>query len=125
MADNVTVDNGALTDFTVAARDSGGVYFHRHELVSFASIAAGVQTTVSSSAVQIIAADSTRVGLIVQNVGSVACRVGPSGVTATTGVKVDAGQTLALDGPSTPTNAVYAIRDGASDTTVLTQGITR
>lgn len=123
MADNVAVDNGTLADFTVATTDSSSVHYPKMLLVSLASLNAGAQTAVSSSAVQVIAAGTTRRLLILQNVGAGACRIGPSGVTATTGVKLSAGAEIIFDGSAVPTNAVYAIRDGATDTTVLAQDV--
>lgn len=149
MADDVLIKNGtgAGTDFTAATDEIGGKHYQRMkvghgadgsyadasasaplpvEVVSVADLNNGAQTNVSTSAVQLIAADAARVGLIVQNVGTTgSCRVGAASVTATTGTRLDPGDWVAFDGSSTPTNAVYAIRDGGADATVLAQGIAR
>ena len=145
MADNVTVDNGSLTDVVVASDDIGGIQYPRMkvawgadgaaadtsataplpvEQMGMGTLANGAQTTVSSSAVQVIASNSNRVALMIQNVGAYPCRVGVSGVTATTGLRLDAGMALAIDGSACPTGAIFCIRDGSNDTTVLAQQIT-
>jgi hypothetical protein len=79
----------------------------------------GTQTTVSSVAVQIIAANANRRVLIVQNVGLNALRFGGAGVTAATGLLLSSGQTMAFTMPDTPTGAVWAIRSLAADTTAF------
>jgi hypothetical protein len=79
----------------------------------------GTQTTVSSVAVQIIAANANRRVLIVQNVGLNALRFGGAGVTAATGLLLSSGQTMAFTMPDTPTGAVWAIRSIAADTTAF------
>ena len=91
------------------------------QAVSFSggTLANGAQTAVSSTAVQILAANANRKGLVIQNVGAANMRVGITGVTATTGLKLEPGQTW--EPPAAPTNAIFAIRDGSTDTTALAQ----
>lgn len=88
------------------------------------TLANGAQTAVSSSAVSILASNANRKKLIVQNVGAVNMRVGVTGVTATTGTLLLPNGTLILAMPYCPTQAIFAIRDGGSDTTALAQEVT-
>lgn len=85
---------------------------------------AGAQTTVSSTAVSVLAANPARRSCFIQNVGANNIRVGDSTVTATTGLRVTAGSTLIFEMPDCPSNAIYAIREGGSDSTVLAQEVT-
>jgi hypothetical protein len=87
------------------------------------TLANGAETAVSSSAVSVLAANANRKKLILQNTGSNAVRIGTTGVTATTGVRLAAGATLVIDMPHCPTNAILAIRESA-DSTVLAQEVT-
>jgi hypothetical protein len=84
----------------------------------------GAQTAVGAAAVQILAANANRKAAIIQNVGAGIMRVGIVGVTATTGLKLEKGATVIFEIPYCPTSAIYAIRDGAPDTTALAQEIT-
>ena len=88
------------------------------------TLANGVQTTVSSVAVQILAANASRKKLIIQNVGIMPMRVGVSGVTATTGMRLSSDGSVLFEMPHCPTQAIFAIRDGAVDTTALAQEVT-
>lgn len=81
----------------------------------------GAETSVTGTAASILAADTTRKAAIVQNVGSANIRVGASGVTATTGVRLAPGDTLTL---GAVTSAIFAIREGSTSSTALAQGIT-
>lgn len=84
----------------------------------------GTETAVSGVAVQIIAANPARRKLIVQNVGSVGnVRIGTNGVTATTGVRLTPESSITFMMPYTPSNAIFAIREGALDSIVLAQEI--
>lgn len=80
----------------------------------------GTETAVSSSAVQILAANGDRSSVIIQNVGANNVRVGKTGVTATTGIRLEPGQTLVFDSP-VPVNAIYAIRESADSTVFATE----
>lgn len=83
----------------------------------------GVETSVGTSATQIVAATAGRRKLIVQNNGAAAVRVGTTGVTATTGLRLAAGGSVVFDAPHCPTNAIYAISESGSNA-VLAQEIT-
>lgn len=85
----------------------------------------GTETVVAGSAVQVIAANTARISVIVQNVGAANVRVGTSGVTATTGVRLVPNGHLLLEIPSCPVGAIFAIREGAISSTVLTQELTK
>lgn len=91
---------------------------------SAGTLSNGVQTNVSSAAVQVLAANAVRKKLILQNTGSSRCRIGTTGLTAGTGVRLEAGEALIFDRPDVPTNAIFAIRDASTDTTVLAQEVT-
>lgn len=79
----------------------------------------GVETPVSSTSVQVLAANPNRKAAIIQCTGAGNARVGASGVTATTGMRVKPDGHVILRTPFCPTNAVFAIREGATDTIVL------
>lgn len=87
------------------------------------TLANGAETAVSSAAVSVLAANTSRKKLIVQNTGANAVRIGIAAVTATTGMRLAAGASIIFDMPHCPTNAVYAIRESA-DSTVLAQEVT-
>lgn len=89
------------------------------------SLANGAETAVAGSAVQVIAANVARKKLILQNVGLGNARLGITGVTATTGFQLLAnGGVAVFDQPHCPTNAIFAIREGATSTTILAQEVT-
>lgn len=77
----------------------------------------GTQTVIGSSAVQIIAANSGRKGIIVQNTGSANIRIGLTGVTASTGFQLFPGGSIAFSGDLVITAAVFGIREGSIDST--------
>lgn len=87
------------------------------------TLANGAETAVSSSAVSVLAANTARKKLILQNTGANGVRIGIAAVTATTGMRLAAGQAVVFDMPHCPTNAVFAIRESA-DSTVLAQEVT-
>lgn len=88
------------------------------------TITNGAETAVGAAAVQVIAANSSRKKLIVQNTGQGDVRVGVSGVTATTGLRLVKNGSVIFDMPNCPTQAIFAIRDGAVSSTVLAQEVT-
>lgn len=90
------------------------------------TLANGVETTVDDTlgGVEIVAADTTRKAVMIQNVGSSNIRVGVSGVTATTGIRLAPGEVLTLKRPYVPTAALFAIKEGLLNSTALTQQIT-
>lgn len=83
----------------------------------------GSETAVSAVAVQVLAANGTRKKLVVQNTGTANVRVGVAGVTATSGVRLLPNGSLLLEMPHAPTQAIFAIREGATDSTVLAQEV--
>ena len=83
-----------------------------------ARLSEAVQTSVADTAVLIAAARTSRKAIIIQNVGAAPMRVSASAnVTATTGMRLSAGEGFALDGDDCPLDAIYAIRDGSVSTT--------
>jgi hypothetical protein len=84
----------------------------------------GQQTPVSSSAVSILASNANRKAAIIQNVGEGDVRIGTSGVSATTGIRLTAGSTLIFESPYIVTSQLFAIRDGLLDSTVFAAEIT-
>ena len=84
----------------------------------------GAETAVSSTAVEVLAAAATRKKAIIQNTGVAAVRIGASGVTSTTGLRLAAGDTVVFQMPDCPTNAIFAIRETANDSIVLAQEVT-
>lgn len=85
-----------------------------------ATLGAGVQTAVSNAAVKIANANTAARIMLVQNVGSDAMRIGPAGVTATTGFRIAAGVGIVFDAPPVSGGDLYAIRE-TTDTTALVQ----
>ena len=83
----------------------------------------GAETSVGTSATQIVTATAGRRKLIVQNNGSTPVRIGASGVAATTGFRLVAGGSVVFDMPHCPTNAIYAISESGTNA-VLTQEVT-
>lgn len=79
----------------------------------------GAETAVADTAVQVIAASTSRKAVLVQNTGPANVRIGTSGVTLTTGFRLAAGELRVLTMPFCPQNAIYAIREGALDSTVF------
>lgn len=79
-----------------------------------------VVTTVSDSSIQIQAANVNRKRLLIQNLGPGSVFIGQSGVSITTGFRLQANESVVLQKPYVATNAIYAIRDGGSDKSVIT-----
>lgn len=84
----------------------------------------GVETAVSNVAVQILAANASRRGALFQNTGSANIRVGAAAVATTTGMRLAPGDVLLFSAPFDPTNAVFAIREGGSDSIALAMELT-
>lgn len=74
--------------------------------------------TVSSVAIQIVAASSRRRWLCIQNISANPVAIGASGVAAGTGIILNQNDKLVFDGQRIPTNAIFAIRTGGSDGTI-------
>lgn len=83
----------------------------------------GTETPVSNAAVAVLAANASRETAVIQNVGSANIRVGPAGVTATTGTQLTPGATMIFDTPGIVTDAIFAIREGATDSIALGQEV--
>lgn len=88
------------------------------------TLANGAETSVAGSAVQVLAANTNRRKVIVQNTGLANVRIGVTGVTATTGMRLVPNGHLLLEMPNCPTQAIFAIREGAVSSTVFAQEIT-
>jgi hypothetical protein len=75
--------------------------------------------TISNASESVLAANTSRVGFIIQNVGTTNVRVNLAGSTATTtnGLQLTPGQVLQMFG-KVPTGAITAIREGAADGTL-------
>ena len=84
----------------------------------------GAQTAVSNAAVSVLAANANRKSAMIQNVGNYTVRVGVSGVTNVTGYQLVRGATLILNMPFCPVQGIYAIREGADDSTVYATEVT-
>jgi len=104
------------------ATNAGGIAVR--EVPTDGTWADGAQTTVGGTAVQVLAANANRKSAVIQNVGDEAVRLGPTGVTATSGwVSLAAGAIFVLSQPYCPSVAVFAIREGGADGTVLASEI--
>lgn len=86
----------------------------------------GTETGVDNTTdVEVLAANSSRKMLFVQNVGADPCRVGPPGVTASTGlIELVGGDALTLGPGFVPADAVHAIATTTTATTILASEIT-
>lgn len=75
--------------------------------------------SITNASETILAANTSRIGFIIQNVGTTNARVNLAGATATTtnGLQITPGQVIQMFG-RVPTNAITAIREGASDATL-------
>lgn len=89
----------------------------------FGTIANGAETTVSSTAVQILASNASRKKYVIQNTGTANIRVGITGVTATTGARVVPNGSLLFEMPNCPTQAIFAIREGLTDSIAFAQEV--
>lgn len=108
-----TVTTGGLTDAQLRAT---AVPVKENSTATFNN---GAETVVAAVAVSVLAANASRKFCIIQNTGTRTVRLGAVGVTATTGVRLDAGASLVFTQPYVPTNALYAIRDGGPGTTTI------
>lgn len=106
-------------DYSPKAVDRAGRTHIRDTTVS--ALSNGVETAVAGTAVQVLAANTSRKGAIIQNTGVANVRIGITGVTATTGFRLIPGQSATLKKPFVETSAVFAIREGAISSTVFAQ----
>lgn len=86
--------------------------------LSTGTLVDGTDTTVGAAAVEVVPANSTRRAVVVQNVGAEPCRIGTSGVTATSGLRLPAGASVTFRAPFVTRDAIHAIREGTTDTTL-------
>lgn len=75
--------------------------------------------TVGAVEIVVLAANPRRTYAMIQQTSANPVRVGAQGVTATTGISLAQRGTLILEGPECPTDAIYAIREGGVDGTVV------
>lgn len=98
-ADNVTVDNGALTDYVPATdtRTINSVSVEVQRIVPIANTAmANGQVTVTNSATTIVAARETRQSVVIVNRQTVAVWVGIATVTTANGLRLDPGDAVTV-----------------------------
>lgn len=117
-----TVNIGTMPEVEIK-NDSGNPIPVTTDVVT-GTLSNGAETSVAGSAVQVLAANSSRRKLIVQNTGIGNVRIGVTGVAATTGFRLTPSGTAVFDMPNCPTQAIFAIREGAVSSTVLAQEIT-
>lgn len=89
------------------------------EGVTTAALANGAETAVGASAVQVLPTNGSRKWCLVQNTGTATVRIGVSGVAATTGIQLTSGSLLVFEAPWVHQGAIFAIREGASSSTVF------
>lgn len=88
-----------------------------------ATLGNGAETAVSAVAVPILAANANRKAAIVQNTGTANIRVGVAGVTVTTGLRLLPDGVAIYEEDFVPTQTLFAIREGGSDSVAFTQEI--
>jgi hypothetical protein len=81
----------------------------------------GHETPVTDVAAIILHANPHRVTGLVQNTGGANIRVGRRGVTATTGYRLVPNATIIYEEPNVNTDAIWAIREGATDSVAFSQ----
>lgn len=87
----------------------------RIELGGTSTLTNGAETAVSNVAIEVLASNANRKSAIIQNTGTANIRVGVSAVTAVTGAQLEPGDSVRLSVPFVFTGAVFAIREGGSD----------
>jgi hypothetical protein len=85
------------------------------------SLQLGHETPVSAVAVLVLAANPMREAGLVQNTGNSNIRVGPAGVTPTTGYRLVPNQTIIYGQPNVNLDAIWAIREGATDSVAFSE----
>lgn len=84
----------------------------------------GHETVVTDVAVVVLSANALRVTGIVQNVGNANIRIGPLGVTPTTGYRLIPNQTILYEEPNIYNGDLWAVREGATDSIAFGQEVT-
>lgn len=122
--DNVTVDNGALTDYVPATDsrtiNSVAVEIQRVGEIGGSAMANG-QVTVTNSATTIAAARETRKSLLIANRQTVAIWVGIATVTTANGFRLDPGDSVVITTTALVQGITSAAYSGTGD--ALTQYI--
>lgn len=109
---------------TPAAKADIGVIVTQSPNKYAGTVTNATETSVSSSAVSVASADSTRVRLFVQNTGFANVTLGMTGVTATTGIQMTPGTLITLEPEDGCQAQWYAIREGSQDSKVRTMPVT-
>ncbi len=81
----------------------------------------GKETPVGGVAALVLPANARRAVGLVQNTGGANIRVGPAGVTATTGYRLVPNQTIIYEQPNVNQDDIWAIREGAVDSVAFAQ----
>jgi hypothetical protein len=81
----------------------------------------GAETAVSSSAVEILAANPDRAWCLVQNTGSANIRVGPAGVGTTTGLRLVTNGVATYDQLGAYQGALFAIAETSAPSVAFAQ----
>lgn len=81
----------------------------------------GRETSITDVAVLVLPINPQRASGLVQNTGNANIRVGPVGITATTGFRLVPNQTIIYGQPNVNQGAVWAIREGTLDSVAFAQ----
>jgi hypothetical protein len=81
----------------------------------------GHETTVTGTAALVLPGNALRAAGLVQNTGNANIRVGPAGVTPTTGYRLVPNQTIIYGQPNVNLDDIWAIREGATDSVAFAQ----
>jgi hypothetical protein len=81
----------------------------------------GKEYPISAFAVLVLPANAFRVTGLVQNTGDANIRVGPAGVTATTGYRLVPNQTIIYGEPNINKDDIWAIREGSVDSVAFAE----
>lgn len=84
----------------------------------------GKETVVGATAVRLLKGNQDRRTALVQNTGNANIRVGPPGVTATTGLRLVPNAIEIFDVPDVYLGEVWAIREGTADSVAFAQEAT-
>jgi hypothetical protein len=85
------------------------------------TLQAGKESAVTAARVLVIPANTFRTTGLVQNTGDANIRVGPAGVTPTTGYRLVPNQTIIYGEPNVNKDEIWAIREGTTDSVAFAQ----
>lgn len=125
-ANDVTIDNAAGAA-AVNIQDGGNSITVDGTVTPSYSVGTlnnGAETAATGTAAQVLASNANRKSMVIQNTGVANVRIGITGVTATTGVRLVPGGSVTWDMPFCPDEAIFAIREGAISSVVLAQEVT-